>query len=126
MSAIGLVLLALICLLVVLPAVLGARSAGEGDRQLAKLGKLAVAEILTVERTEDVVVRFEFLLPDGRSVQRGTDFLPITFRTVQVGEKMVVRFNPRMPAICRLVPDADVNELVRQVTNASEPARTET
>lgn len=114
MSAAGFVVLLLLCAAIAIPAVLAARSAARSEKQLVQSGRLAVAEIVAVDRVEDVVVQFEFVLPDGRSIQRGTDMLPLTFRNLQVGEKMVVRFNPKLPAICRLVPEADFAAVGKQ------------
>jgi len=97
-------------ILVAIPAMLGAKSQAKSTRLLTENGQLAEAEVLEVVLSEDVFVKFRFVLPDGRTPVVCTDVLSQIHKSLQQGDRVVVRYNPKCPAINRLEPQTSLSE----------------
>ena len=70
--------------------------------ELKRKGHLVQAIVFDVNVTEDVIVKYEFPLPDGKAIQRGSDML--TYGTqIRKGDKIIVRYNPMLPAVSKYV-----------------------
>ena len=110
MSTFTLILLLLaLAALFVIPAILGSRSQKAQDSNLAQSQSLAIGQVEHITRSDDLIVRFNFELPGGKTIQRASGVLPLSSKAAP-GMKIMVRYNPKLPAVCRLEPDLPVPE----------------
>ena len=108
MNTLPLILLLLaLAALFVIPAILAGRSQKAQTSKLAQSQNLAIGQVEQITRSDDLIVKFSFELPDGKTVQHASSALPLSSKVV-AGMKIMVRYNPKLPAICRLEPDLPV------------------
>jgi hypothetical protein len=85
---------------------LAGRTARASAEKLTRVGLIAEAEVVSVFASDDAIVTFKFLLPDGKSTLVCTYPLAIRYaRSLRPGDRIAVRYNPKCPAINRLEPD---------------------
>lgn len=93
--------LVLLGLVIWFPILVSNSQKKESD-ELIRKGRLVQATVVEVNDIEDVVLKYELMLPDGKTVQRGSDILPYGSK-IKTGDKVIVRYNPMLPAVSRYV-----------------------
>lgn len=118
MSAALLIVLIGVGVMLALPPILASRAQTRATQNLSDVGHLTVATITSVQSSDDTTVKFEFVLPDGQSIQKGTTYLPSHLKIV-AGDRLTVRYNPKLPAICRLEPHTEAPAQTHGVGSAT-------
>src|SRR5688572_13263509 len=100
MSITAIVVFACLAAFLLIPALLADRTAKANAEKLTRVGLIAEAEIVSVFASDDAIVKFKFLLPDGKSTLVCTYPMPIRYaKTLRPGDRIAVRYNPKCPAI---------------------------